>query len=170
MRNKTGVGKSALLVLGVVILSAFGFTVGANAANAAAHPSSYAWSGQVIVPATGSWELDSPSGVYRVIFQGDHNLVVYHGGTPIWSSKTAGSIDKMGLYAYNNGSSARGRVTVAPNCQSPCSYPGSNPEWGNGVNDGTSSHHLNMQDDGNFVEYTGASGGHSLWASNTVGR
>ena len=116
------------------------------------------------------WELDSPNGVYRAIWQGDHNLVVYNGGRPIWDSKTSGAkLDSL-VFTAADSSGLKGAVGVVVYCTNACSYSGGYPQWNNGVNRAYSGYHLNMQNDGNFVEYSGTTGGVALWASNTAGK
>jgi hypothetical protein len=134
---------------------------GTSMADAATHPSSFAWTGTTT--RSPGWELDSPNGVYRVLFQLDHNLVVYHGNRTIWSSHTEHTPDSFVL-------TAKGNLAVVIYCPTtPCTHPPTRG-WGNGVNNSAPAHHLNMQNDGNFVEYTGATGGTPLWASNTKGK
>lgn len=123
----------------------------------AQYPSQFNWTSDV---ATGpGWALDSPNGVYRAIFQTDGNFVVYHGGSPIWSSHTWHNGDAV---VFNGPGSVWGSGQVQ------ISFLGS-ITWGNGVNyAGVAGYHLNMQNDGNFVEY--ANGGTVLWATNTAGQ
>lgn len=93
--------------------------------------------------------LHSPNGQYRLIMQGDGNLVVYSGGTAIWASGTAGH---SGARAVMQGD---GNLVV---------YLGSNPLWASGTGGhATAAFYLAMQSDGNLVIYTPA--GVPLWAS-----
>lgn len=43
--------------------------------------------------------ITSPNGTYKLLMQGDGNLVEYHGSTAIWASGTSGS----GTYALMQG-------------------------------------------------------------------
>jgi hypothetical protein len=96
---------------------------------------------------------------------------VYHGATAIWSSRTARSSAPLALIANNTSRYKPGNFGVYYVCLNPsgCSYPVS-ITWNNGVSRASSAYHLYMQNDGNFVEYTGTSGGTALWATNTVGK
>lgn len=157
--------RTAIFAVSVLAAVSMQQSGGTSMAAAATHPSSFAWSGTHGYGP--GWELDSPNGIYKVVFQGDRNLVVYHNGTgrAIWSSGTAGAT------GYSLVLAAKGLVSVSPYCTSPsgCSFQ-QHRGWGNSVNNTASAHHLNMQNDGNFVEYTGSTGGSALWASNTVGK
>lgn len=166
----TGLRRSAtLFVIGA--LTAVSMLLSGVTATAASHPSSFAWTGTTVRSSGAGWELVSPSGVYKVLFQADHNLVVYHGSRAIWASNTNGvTLDSLVLTAGNFASGLKGNVSASVWCSTPCSFPGGTKQWNNGVNNSASAHHLNMQNDGNFVEYTGSSGGTALWASNTVGK
>ncbi len=91
--------------------------------------------------------LYSPSHAYRLVMQGDGNLVVYKGGTALWSSGTAGNV---GANAVMQGD---GNLVV---------YRSSGKAiWSSGT-----GHHpgaiLDMQDDGNLVIY---SNGTAIWSS-----
>jgi hypothetical protein len=96
--------------------------------------------------------------------------VVYHGGKPIWASGT----DKVTLDSLVFTSSTypglKGNIAVEVYCTNPCSYPASTKQWSNHVNYTTSTYRIVMQNDGNFVEYTGTSGGKVLWATGTEGK
>lgn len=133
--------------------------IGADSAQAASHPASYAWS-STLKKGPG-WELQSSSGVYTATFQSDANLVVRHGSQVIWATNTNGDQPSL-LYLFANGD-----VAVLDNygCTNVCGI-----FWQNGVNHSSGTFHLSMQNDGNFVEYTGASVGTALWATNTAGR
>lgn len=140
----------------------------ATEASAAAHASSGTWS---TTKAYGpGWELDSPNGAYRAVFQTDHNFVVYHGGKPIWASGT----DKVTLvklvFTASDFVGSKGNIEVGVYCTVACSYPASTKQWSNRVNFSTSVYRIVMQNDGNFVEYTGTSGGKVLWATGTEGK
>jgi hypothetical protein len=139
-------------------------------ADAATRPSSWTWTGTRVYTAGQAWELDSPNQVYRAVWQTDHNLVIYHGSKALWSSATSRvTLDKL-VFTAANYSGLRGNMGVGVYCTSPCAYSASDKQWDNEVNDGTAVHRIVMQNDGNFVEYTGSSGGRALWATNTRGR
>jgi hypothetical protein len=86
----------------------------------------------------------------------DGNWVVYHGTTAIWASNTARcssdiifggqgvitTYQPVSCHKFVNNSSLNSRKT----------------------------YRLTMQSDGNLVEYTGASGGVAVWATNTAGK
>jgi len=84
--------------------------------------------------------LTSPSGKYRLVMQGDGNLVEYDGGTPVWASNTfnAGSV----LLDQPDGNF----VIVATGTNQPNSV-------------------LTVQNDRNVVVY--APGNVPIWATNT---
>jgi cell wall-associated NlpC family hydrolase len=90
--------------------------------------------------------LRSPNGRYRLIMQGDGNLVVYQGSKAKWSTGTSGH---PGASAVMQGD---GNLVV---------YRSGKPLW-----QSDTDHHpgavLDMQDDGNLVIYWN---GKALWAS-----
>ena len=92
--------------------------------------------------------LTSPNGRYRLVMQGDGNLVEYDGGTPVWASNTfkAGSV----LLDQSDGNF----VIVAP---------GNVPVWATGTNQPNSV--ITVQNDRNVVVY--APGNVPIWATNT---
>ena len=79
------------------------------------------------------------------------------------------TLDKL-VFTAPNYPGLRGNMGVTVHCATPCAYSATTKQWGNRVNDGTAAHRVVMQNDGNFVEYSGAAGGHALWATNTSGR
>jgi hypothetical protein len=164
--------KRLTAVVAVVASAVLGLgLVNSTEASAVAHPSVWAWSSTLDYGANAGWELDSPSGVYRAVFQTDHNFVVYHSGTAIWSSGTNGvALDTLLLTAGNYAYGGKGLVGAVVYCTVACSYPAGTKQWSNAVNDASTTHRLAMQDDGNFVEYTGASGGTALWSTRTNGK
>jgi cell wall-associated NlpC family hydrolase len=90
--------------------------------------------------------LYSPSHAYRLVMQGDGNLVLYAGGKALWSSKTNGH---NGANAVMQGD---GNLVV---------YRAGKALWSSKTN-GHSGAILDMQDDGNLVIYWQ---GRALWAS-----
>jgi surface antigen len=92
--------------------------------------------------------LYSPAHAYRLIMQGDGNLVLYSGATALWSSRTAGH---DGASAVMQGD---GNLVV---------YQSGAAIW----NSGTAHHNgasLDMQDDGNLVIYYS---GTAIWSTGT---
>jgi len=96
--------------------------------------------------------LTSTNGVYSARWQTDGNWVVYHGSNPIWSTKT----DNKGIQLGIGPTAGIGIVVKVP-------YTA----WYNNARGGTGSYFLDMQNDGNLVEYKS---GVPVWATNTVGR
>jgi len=93
--------------------------------------------------------LVSHSGQYRLIFQGDGNLVLYKGGQALWASRTNGSgASRVVLQGDGN-------LVL---------YKGGQALWSSRTN-GSGASRLILQNDGNLVLYK-FSGGHS-WASGT---
>lgn len=167
--------KKLMVALLTTVLAVAGLVASAGNASAATHPSSWAWTATKDYPASQRWELDSPSGSYRAVWQTDHNLVVYHGSKAIWASRTNNQTETQlvfnGTTNLNLSTEYKGNVSVTLWCPVPKSCM-SNPfkSWSNAVNDGSSAHRMVMQNDRNFVEYSGSSGGRALWATNTVGK
>ena len=92
--------------------------------------------------------LYSPSHAYRLVMQGDGNLVLYTGGTALWSSKTNG---QSGANAVMQGD---GNFVI---------YLSGKAIW----NSGTAHHSgaiLDMQDDGNLVIYQSSK---AIWSTGT---
>jgi serine protease len=94
--------------------------------------------------------LVSKDGRFRLVLQGDGNMVVYQGGTPLWASSTVG---RGSSYAPMQGDGNLVIYTAA-----------GHPVWASGTN-GNPGAVLVMQSDGNLVIYT--STGTALWATNT---
>jgi len=92
--------------------------------------------------------LYSPNHSYRLIMQGDGNLVLYHGGSALWSSKTNGH---DGANAVMQGD---GNFVV---------YQSGHALW-NSHTDHHGGAKLDMQDDGNLVI---RESGHAIWATGT---
>ena len=92
--------------------------------------------------------LYSPNHSYRLIMQGDGNLVLYHGGSALWSTKTNGH---GGANAVMQGD---GNFVVY---QSGHALWNSNTDHHGGAN-------LDMQDDGNLVI---RQSGNAIWATHT---
>jgi hypothetical protein len=128
----------------------------APAGSAATPPSTWSWSGDHSYHVGSVWRLGTTNGAYRAIWQSDENWVVYHGTTAIWASNTARcssdiifggqgvitTYQPVSCHKFVNNSSLNSRKT----------------------------YRLTMQSDGNLVEYTGASGGVAVWATNTAGK
>jgi NlpC/P60 family len=92
--------------------------------------------------------LYSPNHAYRLVMQGDGNLVLYSGGTALWSSKTNG---QDGASAVMQGD---GNFVV---------YRSGKAIW-NSNTDHHGGAFLDMQDDGNLVIYQS---GKALWSTGT---
>ena len=92
--------------------------------------------------------LYSPSHSYRLIMQGDGNLVLYSGGSALWSTKTNGH---SGANAVMQGD---GNFVV---------YQSGHPLW-NSHTEGHGGANLDMQDDGNLVI---RDSGAAIWATGT---
>ena len=149
------------IALATLVATALGLFVAANSA-AALHPSVFTWSssGASYSPTAGWW-LDSPDGTHRAVFQSDGNWVVYDGSTAIWASNTKGI--GIGLVFANGYSSQLGNVYISKS---------GGTAWTNNVSGYNSYGYMRMimQNDGNFVEYAGASSGPAVWATNTAGK
>lgn len=161
MRKKPGIFASVVTMAALLAPASAGATT---------HPSAFSWSTTSAYAASTRWELDSPNGVYRAIWQGDHNFVVYHGGNAIWASHTDGVAADSLYFTSRSWNGFKGAVAVGVYCTSPCSYSAGTKQWTNGVDRAYASYHVNMQNDGNFVEYSGTTGGIALWATNTAGK
>jgi len=159
----------AAAFVGVLLAIATIAVADANSASAATHASSGTWSTTKTYGP--GWELDSPNGVYRAIFQGDHNFVVYHGGKAIWASNTDGATaDSLVFGGPTDPYIDNGSIGVYVYCTTPCSYPASTKRFGNRVNKKYPAYVITMQNDGNFVEYVGVPGGSALWSTRTNGK
>lgn len=154
---------TSILVIGAVIVTTL--SVGAGPASAATPPSSWAWSTNRTYVAGAVWKLQSPDGRHTAVWQSDSNWVVYHGSKATWSSRTGHGLfysppDRLEF-------SSRAGIAVAPYpCGHVCVLL-----WSNPVQVAIGTYHLAMQNDGNLVEYKGASGSKgALWATNTAGK
>ena len=102
--------------------------------------------GQTLVPGQ---QIASAGGRYRVVYQGDGNLVLYDGGRATWASNTSGKPTGVCIMQGD------GNLVI----YSPGKAQWASNTWGhNGAS-------LALQDDGNAVIYD--PGGHALWATNT---
>lgn len=98
---------------------------------------------------TADESLTSPNGVYRLVMQGDGNLVLYRsGGVAVWASGTNGSNRHAVMQADGN-------LVV---------YTGATPLWSSNTT-GFGSTRLTMQDDGNLVIY---SGWRAIWCNGNI--
>ena len=88
--------------------------------------------------------LESNGGQYKLIMQGDGNLVLYQEGNALWSSETGGN---PGSYAIMEG---EGNLVV---------YDGSTATW-NSSTWGFPGAYLSLQEEGNLVVYQD---GHPVW-------
>jgi hypothetical protein len=108
----------------------------------------------------GQFVMQSRNGSYRALFQSDYNFVVYHGSRPIWATGTNGA---GGMLYFHQGARNSGMVSI---------IYGKKP-WNNAVSFSapTNDYSLVIQNDGNFVEYSGCvHTSYALWATNTRGR
>lgn len=95
-------------------------------------------------------ELVSTNGTYKLAMQGDGNMVVYKGNTPLWQSGTGGNTGARAEFRNGN------LVVVDA---------GGTVKWASNTTAGAK---VVVQDDGNTVVYP-TSGG-ALWQSGTAGR
>ena len=108
------------------------------------------WMSGYIGDQLNQWKLEpgayllSPNHEYELIMQTDGNLVLYHGGTALWSSQTGGDI---GAYAVMQ---PDGNFVI---------YTGGSARWSTGTA-GYSGAYLDVQNDSNVVVYQG---GTALW-------
>lgn len=93
--------------------------------------------------------ITSSDGDYRLLMQGDGNLVLYGPGRPMWATGTSGQVMYAGMQDDGN------FVLYAP---------GTVPIWASNTA-GHPGAHLLVQNDGNLVIY-GPSG--PIWATNTT--
>jgi len=94
----------------------------------------------------------SCDGRFTLILQGDGNLVLYEGSTPLWASNTAGKASAKAILQGD------GNFVI---------YDGSgSPLWASNTA-GNSGAHLTVQNDGNTVIFS--SGGATLWSTGTGG-
>lgn len=99
---------------------------------------------------TAGQTINSPNGRYRMVMQGDGNLVLYVHGKALWSSVTNGN---PGAFVGMQGD---GNLVVYS--------AGKVALWASGTDQRPGSR-LYLQDDGNAVIYEGS---RARWASNTV--
>lgn len=95
--------------------------------------------------------VTSCDGRYALVQQGDGNLVLYHGSTPLWASDTAGSTGRRAVMQGD------GNFVV---------YGATGALWSSRTN-GRAGARLALQDDGNLVIYDGP---YAVWATGTNGR
>ena len=96
--------------------------------------------------------LVSPSGRYRLVLQGDGNLVLYWEGQPLWNSGTRGDAPDH-LIMQNDGN-----LVI---------YQGLNVLWDSKSGGGarSSAYYLSLENDGNAVVYSPA--GQPIWTTKT---
>jgi hypothetical protein len=104
--------------------------------------------GEVLNP---DQSITSANGRYRFIYQGDGNLVLYDGGTPLWASGTDGR--PVGVCIMQGD----GNLVIYAR--------GGQPIWSSDTWQHPGSR-LVVQDDGNVVIYR--PDGTPVWATNTV--
>jgi hypothetical protein len=92
----------------------------------------------------------SPDGRFTLVYQGDGNLVLYQGGTPLWHTNTWGTSPGQAVMQGD------GNFVVYNSSGTPL--------WSSGT-DGNSGAFLSVQSDGNLVVYSSFVNG-VLWASN----
>ncbi|MDC3956787.1 matrixin family metalloprotease [Polyangium jinanense] len=116
-----------------------------------ASPSGCGWlsSGQGLGAEQSVWSCD---GRFQLKFQGDGNLVLYQGGSPLWASGTNGKGGDRAIMQED------GNLVIYKST--------GQPVWASGTA-GSSNYYANLavQNDGNVVIYR--SGGGVAWASNT---
>ena len=88
----------------------------------------------------------SSNGQYRLVYQGDGNLVLYQGGTPLWASNTAGTLAGEAVMQHD------GNFVIYNGYGTPLRDSGT---WW------SPSAYLVVQNDGNVVVYS--AGGAPLW-------
>lgn len=103
--------------------------------------------------AEGSY-LESNNNRYKLVVQGDGNLVIYEGAIPVWATGT----DGKGVPPFKLAMQGDGNLVM---------YDGNGkPTWASNTNGkGRGPFRLTMQDDRNLVIYD--SQGKSTWALNT---
>jgi hypothetical protein len=94
--------------------------------------------------------ITSPDGRFRLVMQGDGNLVLYEGNSALWSSQTNGTGANLAAFGLDC------RLAV---------YQDGITRWSSGAQF-TSGCNLALQNDGNLVIY---SSGSPVWASDTGG-
>jgi L,D-transpeptidase-like protein/putative peptidoglycan binding protein len=96
--------------------------------------------------------LRSPNGRYRLVMQGDGNLVLYWEGHAIWASDTR---HHAGDFVTMQGD---GNLVI---------YQGHRPLWASGSAQGSNSaYYLSLQNDGNAVIYSPS--GKAIWQTRTA--
>jgi|GEM_PF-2324386 len=99
--------------------------------------------------------LQSGDGRFKMVVQGDGNLVIYQSNQPIWASNTGG----IGTPGFKLAVQSDGNIVM---------YGKNAPIWASNTNGvGIGSYTLVMQNDGNLVLYDQNS---SIWASGTCCR
>jgi len=142
-RSTFGAGLAAVLAVALMWTSP-----GASEASATAAVSDQLVAGQQL---TAGQQLLSPNGTYRLVMQGDGNVVLYGGSRALWASHTfvPGTVLTMqgdgNLVAYT---------------------PTGRPVWASATN-GSGATRAVIQDDGNFVLYR--ADGRAVWSTRTVG-
>jgi hypothetical protein len=96
-------------------------------------------------------EVSSPDGRFRLIMQGDGNVVLYSGGVPLWDTATNGKAGQVFVMQTD------GNLVLYSDTS--CALWASNTDGHPGAS-------LAVQNDGNVVIYDA---GKALWASGTAG-
>jgi hypothetical protein len=96
--------------------------------------------------------VPSCDGRFTLTMQGDGNLVLYQGGTPLWASNTTGT------GATRAAMQGDGNLVLYTSAGSPV--------WASNTSNNAGAH-LAVQNDGNTVIYS--TSGSALWATNTSG-
>jgi hypothetical protein len=125
------------------------WTNGATAINSSAVINSFMGANDRLYP---QQAIESTDRSYRLVLQGDGNLVLYYENKPVWATGTYNKPVKfLGMQSDGN------LVLYGPNYTVLWSTKTSWPSGGT----------FYVQDDGNLVTYTGSQ---PVWASNTSGR
>jgi len=101
---------------------------------------------------TAGQALDSCNGDYGLTMQGDGNLVLYQGGTALWSTGTAGTTASRAIIQGD------GNLVL---------YNSSGTALWSSKTSGNSGAYLDVQNDGNVVIYSAT--GTALWSTGTAG-
>jgi hypothetical protein len=148
-------------ITGAIVLALA--TAGLTATPAQATTNTMCWtpSSNIFLGRSSTPLLVSNNGTYHLNFQAsDGNLVLYHGSKAIWQAASEGGT----IFASSNFSGHAGQLEVEI-------FTGG-VIWHNNVNVTSSAYRIVVQNDGNFVEYTGCAdgSGRAIWQTNTDGK